>query len=652
MTGDARILEDFIDQLPRRRKQAIAVLADFIALPLALLSAIFLRLGEIPPDIGRFWPAFVVSALVCVPVFGTLGLYRHVVRHMGRHAMWTVVKGVTITAVAVAAVAWMVPLKGFPRSVPVIFWFMTLVYVAGSRFAVRAYFQWLQDKLKVRQSVIIYGAGENGVHLAQLLLQQGTYVPVAFVDDDKRLHMRMINGLYVFSPQQMDKLLSDTDARQVFLAINSQAVNERRRIIEFLEPYGLRIRLIPDVADLVSGRQSVVNLRDVEVEDLIGRDQVAPLPHLLRGSVAGKNVLVTGAGGSIGSELCRQILRLGPSRLVLLDQSEYGLYQLKRELDAIAATEGLAPAADPVLGSVANRALMTRVLSKHAIDTLYHAAAYKHVGMVEQNVIEGLKNNTFGTLHSAEAARDTGVSDFILISTDKAVRTTSIMGASKRLAEMTLQAMQDEVEGTRFSIVRFGNVLGSSGSVVPLFLEQIEEGGPVTVTHPEATRYFMTIPEAAQLVLQAASLARGGDVFLLDMGQPLGILDLAMRMIRLKGYTLRDEEHPEGDIAIRITGLQPGENLHEQLLLGKAVAGTEHRKIMRAEVHYLPWPDLKEVLDVLEASCDAYDYEGIRDFLEKLLTGSDLAAQLSELRMPAEIVPIKTVKPKPVERSD
>jgi len=616
------------------------VLVDLISLPLALWCALVLRLGEMPADVLSFWPAFLVSALVCVPVFGRLGLYRHVIRHMGGYAMWAVVWGTTIAALAVGVVAWMVPLTGFPRSVPIIFWLLTLVYVTGSRFAVRAYFQMLQQRLRGRQAVIIYGAGENGMQLAQLLQQQGTYSPVAFVDDARSLQKRMINGLQVYAPRKLEKLLEDTEARQIFLAINSAAAEDRRRIIEFLEPFGVRIRLIPDVSDLVSGRQSVVNLRDVEIEDLIGRDQVEALPHLLRGSVAGKNVLVTGAGGSIGSELCRQIFRQKPQSLVLLDQSEYGLYRMRRELESLAESENLDTPVRVVLGSVTDRSFMTHMLRANRIDTLYHAAAYKHVSMVEQNLIEGLKNNTFGTLHTARAARDAQVSDFILISTDKAVRTTSIMGASKRLAEMTLQALQDEVESTRFSMVRFGNVLGSSGSVVPLFLEQIADGGPVTVTHPEVTRYFMTIPEAAQLVLQAASMAEGGDVFLLDMGQPIGILDLARRMISLKGYTLKDAEHPDGDIEIKITGLQPGENLHERLLLGEGATGTEHRKIMKAEESYLPWSELREVLNTLERSCDEYDYDGIREFLDRLLAGPDMATQLSELRLPAEIVPI------------
>ncbi len=640
----AGLVEEFLNQLPRRRKQAIALLADCIALPLALWTALALRLGEWAPDVAQFWPAFVVSALICIPVFGWLGLYRHVVRHMGNHAMWAVVQGATITAIAIATVAYMVPLKGFPRSVPIIFWLLTLLYVSGSRFAIRAYFQWLQDKLNVRHSVLIYGAGAKGVELARLLSQQGEYVPVAFLDDAKNLQKRIINGLYVYAPEELERLVRDTDARQVLVAVDSTAVDDRRRIIEFLEPFGLRVRLIPDFNELVSGRQALTNIRDVEIEDLIGRLQVAPLPHLLSASVSGRSVLVTGAGGSIGSELCRQIVRQEPRLLVVLDQSEFGLYQIQRELRQIIAEEELSASLVAVLGSVTNSRLMLRTLRNNQVETVYHAAAYKHVSLVEHNVIEGLKNNTFGTLHAAEAAMDAGVKDFILISTDKAVRTSSVMGASKRLAEMTLQALQDEATSTRFSMVRFGNVLGSSGSVVPLFLEQIDQGGPVTVTHPDVTRYFMTIPEAAQLVLQAASMAGGGDVFLLDMGEPVKIMDMAKRMVRLKGYTIRDDGSPEGDIEIKITGLKAGEKLHEELLLGEAVTATEHRKIMRAEEAYLPWTELRGALNTLEQACDAYDYDAIKTFIEGLVEGADLASQLGELRHEAQIV---ALNPKP-----
>lgn len=557
---------------------------------------------------------------------------------MGNHALWAVVQGATITAIAVATVAYMVPLRGFPRSVPIVFWLLTLLYVSGSRFAVRGYFQWLQNKLHVRQSVIIYGAGSKGVELARLLLQQGDYVPVAFLDDAKNLHKRIINGLYVYSPLNLEDLLRDTDAKQILVAVDSSAVRDRRRIIEFLEPFAIRVRLIPDFDELVSGRASLVNIRDVELEDLLGRGRVDPLPHLLKSSVIGKNVLVTGAGGSIGSELCRQILQQAPERLVLLDQSEYGLYEIERELRETATREALLTHIVAVLGSVTSTPLMLHTFKNFEVETVYHAAAYKHVSLVEQNVIQGLKNNTFGTLHAAEAALDAGVENFILISTDKAVRTTSVMGASKRLAEMTLQALQEVSDETRFSMVRFGNVLGSSGSVVPLFLEQIDRGGPVTVTHADVTRYFMTIPEAAQLVLQASSMAEGGDVFLLDMGRPVKILELAKRMINLKGYSIRDAENELGDIAIEITGLQSGEKLHEELLLGEAVTGTEHRKIMRAEEQYLDWKELRGALNTLEQACDSFDYGAIRTFIEGLVEGSDLTSQLSELRPEAQVL--------------
>ena len=635
------MINEFMEHLPRRRKQAIAVLADAIALPLALWSAIVLRLGDLNPDVSQFWPAFVVSSLVCVPVFGALGLYRHVVRHMGNHAMMAVLKGATITAIVVAAVAYMVPLRGFPRSVPVIFWLLTLLYVSGSRFLVRAYFQRLQHKLNATVPVVIYGAGAKGAELARVLQQQGDYEPVAFLDDSKLMQKRIVNGLHVYPPRHLSTLLQECAAREVFVAVNSTEAQDRRRIIEFLEPFQVRVRLIPDVVELNSGRQSIANIRDVELEDILGRVEVDPLPHLLQGSVRGRSVMVTGAGGSIGSELCRQIVRQRPRLLVALDVSEFGLFQIQRELKRICADEGLQAPVVAVLGSVTNRPLMTRTMETYHVETLFHAAAYKHVELVEHNVIQGIRNNTFGTLYTAQAAIAAGVRNFILISTDKAVRTTNIMGASKRLSEMVLQALQEETADTRFSMVRFGNVLGSSGSVVPLFLEQIQHGGPVTVTHPEATRYFMTISEAAGLVLQAASMSRGGDLFLLDMGNPVNILELARRMIHLKGYTLRDDLHPNGDIAIEITGLKRGEKLHEELLVGEAVAGTEHKKILRAEEAFVSWSELRGALSTLETACDHFDYDAIKAFIEGLVEGSDLAAQLGGLYRSAEVIALK-----------
>jgi FlaA1/EpsC-like NDP-sugar epimerase len=626
--------------MSRRKKQAIAVVADLIVLPVALYTAIALRLSEWSPEVAQFWPAFVVSSLVCIPVFGGLGLYRQVVRYMGNHAFIAVLKGATITAIAVTAVAYMVPLKGFPRSVPIIFWMLTVLYVSGTRFLVRAYFQRALEKLKNREAVLIYGAGANGVDLARLLNRQGNHVPVAFLDDNKGMQKSTIEGLYVHAPGKIVRLLKDTQAKQVYVAVGSADTENRRRIIEFLEPHAVHVRLIPDLADLMSGRQTLAETRDVEIEDLLGRSAVDPLPHLLKGSVAGRVVLVTGAGGSIGSELCRQIVRQGPHKLILLDQSEFGLFQIERELEQICSDGGLQVEVSAILGSVTNAALMRRTLVRYKVETLYHAAAYKHVSLVENNVIQGLKNNTFGTLYAAEAAMDAGVLDFILISTDKAVRTSSVMGASKRLAEMTLQALQETAPDTRFSMVRFGNVLGSSGSVVPLFLEQIEAGGPVTVTHPEVTRYFMTIPEAAQLVLQAASMAEGGDVFLLNMGTPVKIVDLASKMIRLKGYHIKDDQHPDGNMEIRFTGLKPAEKLHEELLVGDDVTGTDHPKIMRAEEHFIPWAKLRGALNTLEQACDNYDYEAIKTFIEGLVEGSDLESQLGDLSAGDNVVPI------------
>lgn len=632
-------MESLLDELSRRRKQAIAVLTDMVMLPVALWSAFALRLGEWNPQVLSFWPAFVVCVCVAIPVFGRLGLYRQVIRYMGNHAMVAVVVGTFLAAVAVAVVPFMLQLKGFPRSVPAIFWLLALVYVSGSRFGVRAYIQ-RQGKGPAREPVIIYGAGSNGVELSRLLRQQKEYQAIAFLDDNRKLQRSSIDGVYVYAPKDLTQLLRDTKARQVFVAVTQDA-KVRRDILDFLSEFAVRVRLIPDISDLVNGRESLANLRDVGIEDLLGRSEVEGLPHLLSKSVADRAVLVTGAGGSIGSELCRQILRQRPKLLVLLDQSEFGLYEIQRELTALAEKDDTPAPLIAVLGSVTNSALLQRTFQRYQIETVYHAAAYKHVSLVENNVIQGLKNNTFGTLYCAQAAMDAGVGHFILISTDKAVRTSSVMGASKRLAEMILQALQSHSSHTRFSMVRFGNVLGSSGSVVPLFSEQIENGGPITVTHPDVTRYFMSIPEAAQLVLQSASMAEGGDIFLLDMGAPVKILDLAHRMVHLKGYRIKNEENPDGDIEIQFTGLKPGEKLHEELLVSGDVVGTDHRKIMRAQDGHPPWTELRGALNTLEQACDTFDYDAIKTFIEGLVEGADLEVQLGDLTPRAAVVNIK-----------
>ncbi|MEE2781877.1 MAG: nucleoside-diphosphate sugar epimerase/dehydratase [Pseudomonadota bacterium] len=628
-------LQDLLDDLSRRRKQSISVVADLVMLPLCLYVAFALRLGDWTPNVAPFWSAFIVCVGVAIPTFTRLGLYRQVVRYMGNYSIIVMIKGSLVTATSIGVLSLFTyytrtPFDPvFPRSVPVIFWLLILLYTSGSRFAVRGYLQRL-TRSYTREPVIIYGAGSQGAELVRLLKQQAHYQPIAFIDDDRKLQKSSIDDLIVHPPRLLEKLLKDHDVKQVLVAVSRDSEG-RRDIVEFLENFAVRIRLIPDISELMAGTVNVANLRDVGIEDLLGRDEVEPLEHLLSGSVKQQNVLVTGAGGSIGAELCRQILQQEPSMLVLMDMSEFSLFEIHRELTASAEAQGLTVPIGTVLGSVSDVSLMRRTFNRYQVETIYHAAAYKHVGLVENNVIQGIKNNTFGTLYCAQAAMDCGVSKFILISTDKAVRTTSVMGATKRMSEMILQALQQESEKTRFAMVRFGNVLGSSGSVVPLFSEQIDRGGPLTVTHPEVTRYFMTIPEAAQLVLQAASMGDAGDIFMLDMGQPIKIIDLAYRMVRLKGLSVKNKEHPLGDIEIEFTGLKPGEKLHEELLVGGGVTGTEHRKIMRAQDSYLPWTELRGALATLEQACDTFDYGAIKQFLEGLVEGADLEAQLEEL---------------------
>ena len=618
---------DAIQRLTRRQKQALAVACDCVTLSAALWIALVLRHGHWHFDLAPFWPGFAIT-LACVPLLAHFGLYRHVMRYMGPAVIWTVLKGVVLTAVMLTAIAYMFRLEDFPRSVPVIFALLAFCGVAGTRFLVRASADAAPND-DARKSVAIYNAGEAAAHLAQQLLRSGGFRPVAFIDDDDQSRGRVIHGLRVVPLAALDALIGQHGIEQVLVAPDSASAEDHRRIIEELQPYPVRVRLIPDIKAVVAGAEPATSW-DVEIADLLGRDEVLSLPHLLRKSVTDRGVMVTGAGGSIGSELCRQILRLGPKRLVVFDQSEYWLYQIERELRRIAAAELIDTPVVAVLGSLASEDLMERTMRHHRIDTVYHAAAYKHVNLAEENVVQVIENNTFGTLRTARAAMAAGVGSFILISTDKAVRARNVLGASKRLAEMLLQALDGESETTRFCMVRCGNVLDSSGSVVPLFLEQIDKGGPVTVTHPQVTRYFMTITEAAALVLQAGSMATGGDVFVLDMGEPVKIHELARKMIRLKGYNVRDEDNPGGDIEIHFTGLRSGEKLTEELLVGEGALGTEHRKILRAVESDMPWSALEPALANLEGACDAFDYEAIGKFLTDVFEGADLAGALSE----------------------
>jgi len=493
-----------------------------------------------------------------------------------------------------------------------------MIYLCASRFIART---WLLNAGMSENAipVCIYGGGKAGALLAGALRSGGEYVCVAFVDDNKHIQGSTIAGIKVYSPADLDNLAPKREIKQIFLALPSISKTRQKQILDQLEHLKLKIKVTPSIQSLVNGELRVQDIRDVEIEDLLGRDQVAPDARLLATCITNKHVMVTGAGGSIGSELCRQIVRQKPRKLILLDMSEYALYAIEQELSVLRSQLSLDLEILPFLGSVLDAAKLDKIFSAFPIDTLYHAAAYKHVPLVEHNPIEGIRNNVFGTLTVAQAAIRAKVKNFVLISTDKAVRPTNVMGTTKRMAELILQACARKQHMTRFCMVRFGNVLGSSGSVVPLFRKQIMEGGPITLTHPEITRYFMTIPEAAQLVLQAGAMGEGGDVFVLDMGEPVKIVDLARRMVHLSGLEVKSETTPDGTIEIQHVGLRPGEKLFEELLIGDNVEGTTHPLIMRAQENEIPWDVLNNFLQELETACNAFNYTEIRALLVKIV---------------------------------
>jgi FlaA1/EpsC-like NDP-sugar epimerase len=560
------------------------------------------------------------APLLTIPIFVGLGLYRAVIRFISGHALMAVLYGVTLSTLLLSVVGGMADWHGVPRSVYPIYWGVAFFMIGGSRYLTRRYYHATRPYAH-SINVVIYGAGQSGTQLSATLETLPEYNVIAYVDDNPRLHKAIIHGLPVLSRDALPALLEKKAVAQVLLAMPSATQAQRNEILHYLEPLDVYVRTIPGLVDLVSGNQSISELRDIEIDDLLGRLPVLPDPKLLQHCISDKAVLVTGAGGSIGSELCRQIIRLKPSRLVLFELSEFALYQIEQELLQLSSSENLSIPLIPVLGSVQDRTRIESILKTYAINTVYHAAAYKHVPMVEHNPIEGIRNNVFGTLHTAQAAMAAGVQRFILISTDKAVRPTNIMGASKRMAELVLQGLAQQSSPTTFGMVRFGNVLGSSGSVVPLFRQQIRTGGPITVTHPDIIRYFMTIPEAAQLVIQAGAMATGGDVFLLDMGEPVRILDMAKRMIRLSGLEVQDDDNPYGSIRIDFTGLRPGEKLYEELLIGDASEPTSHARILKAHEQALTWLEMEQVLKQLTTACQDYDMPAIHRILKQHVQG-------------------------------
>lgn len=616
--------------LPRAAKRLVALSVDFGFCIFTVWLAFYLRLGEFVALSGTALWAVGASVCISLPIFIISGLYRAIFRYSGWPALLVVARAVGIYGLLYASVFTIIGVVGVPRTVGIIQPMLLLLFVGASRAFARV---WLGNhylsilRHASRPKVLIYGAGITGRQLAAAMANSHEMQVAGFLDDDDRLHGHVLNGQYIYNPTELDNIVTTLNISDVLLAMPSLSRHRRNEILNQIRTARVAVRTLPSVTDLARGKVSISDLRELDIDDLLGREPVAPNCILLAKSIVGKVVLVTGAGGSIGGELCRKILEVSPAKLLLVEQSEFALYAIHHELERkLAGLDGVTPPVlVPLLASVQDDARMCEIMSTWHPNTVYHAAAYKHVPLVEHNPAAGIKNNVLGTLRTAQAAAENGVTDFVLISTDKAVRPTNVMGASKRLAEMALQALAANQTGTsgstKFSIVRFGNVLGSSGSVVPKFRQQIRDGEPITLTHPDVTRYFMTIPEAAQLVIQAGAMAKGGDVFVLDMGQPVKIIDLARRMVELSGLTVKDGDNPEGDIEIIVTGLRPGEKLYEELLIGDNPKPTAHPRIMKAHEDFIPWVEFEENLAILEIALNVNDVGVIRLMMQELVAG-------------------------------
>ncbi|AIA76354.1 nucleoside-diphosphate sugar epimerase [Halomonas campaniensis] len=599
---------------PRWIKRRVLVLLDGVIVAGSLQLATVIHLENLQPlRDGSLWMTIGLLVPTSLLLFHWLGLYRIVIRYMSHVTVPTVAMVVVTSALLVVPVSYMVEHSVGP-SVIVIYTLLLLLGIGSLRFFIRELYRYSQRRQ--RKPVVIYGAGAAGCELVDALRHGGEYEPVAFVDDWRGLEGAMVEGLRVHQPVALAALVQEYQAAMVLLAIPSAPRWRRREILHWLSGLSVPLKTIPGSADVIAGRAKISELHDVALEDLLGREAVPAFPELLQANIRDKAVMVTGAGGSIGSELCRQILAQNPIRLLLVDNCEFALYAIEQELRQVVETTHSRCELKPLLISVQHAGSLKAVFESFQVHTVYHAAAYKHVPMVEFNLVQGVSNNVFGTLNLAQAAMTAGVETFVVISTDKSVRPTNAMGASKRLTELICQAFAHAQSNTRFCMVRFGNVLGSSGSVVPLFRKQIEQGGPIKVTHPEITRYFMTIPEAAQLVIQAGAMGEGGEVFVLDMGEPVRILDLAMNMVRLSGLEVRDAEHPEGDIEIVYSGLRPGEKLYEELLIGDDVRRTRHDRIMTSKERFWEWPRLETFLKELEQAFIETDHLRIRQLLQ------------------------------------
>jgi FlaA1/EpsC-like NDP-sugar epimerase len=620
--------------LSRPTKRGIVLAVDAVLCILSVWLAFYLRMGSFVSLSGPpIWPVL-ASVLLALPLFVSSGLYRAIFRYSGLPAMMAVGRAMLLYGLAFAGIFTFWGVEGVPRTIGLIQPLLLLLLVGASRAAARVWLGGLYHQQLRKSSlpqVLIYGAGNAGRQLASAMANSPEMRVVGFLDDDDRLHGHVLNGLPIHNPNSLGEVLAEVPVANVLLAVPSVTRQRRNDILKSLSAHKVAVRTLPGLSDIAMGKVSLSDVRDLDIDDLLGREPVKPNGLLLNLNTHSKTVLVTGAGGSIGSELCRQILKTNPKQLLLVEMSEFALYQIHQELQGVEEADGVEIV--PLLASVCDEVRMQEIMDTWRPLTVYHAAAYKHVPLVEHNPAEGVRNNVWGTRVCAEAAVRNGVRNFVLISTDKAVRPTNIMGATKRLAEMVLQALAElnpaetarggRVPSARtvFSMVRFGNVLGSSGSVVPLFREQIKNGGPITLTHADITRYFMTIPEAAQLVIQAGAMGSGGDVFVLDMGQPVRIIDLARRMVELSGLSVRDENYAEGDIEITVTGLRPGEKLYEELLIGDNPKPTQHSRIMKAHEQFLPWSQLEGKLNALSIAVSVNDVPVIRGLLQQLVSG-------------------------------
>ena len=616
---DFKPLLDLVFKAPRPIKRLISLQADLLFISIAFWGAILVRFdtSEVFSN-QQAWMLLVILVPISLLINVKLGLYRAVIRYINSKAVNSIALAVILSTFTLIFLSFYMGIS-IARTVPIIYAAFLMILVGGSRFVIRALL--LRSYSKQNEKVIIYGAGASGRQLAQSLFQGNEYSPIAFIDDDKKIQKSVIQSITVYKREDLVGLINKYAVKRILLAMPRESKKRIAKVLSQLENLRVEILSIPGSADLVSGQAKIDELREVSIDDLLGRDSVQPKKELLESNIRNKVVLVTGAGGSIGSELCRQIIKQKPTKLILLELSEFALYKINSELSKLSSELKEEVEVVPLIGSVQRKNRLLTIFRTFSVDTVYHAAAYKHVPVVEHNVVEGVRNNVFGTLYTAEAAIEANVETFVLISTDKAVRPTNVMGTTKRMAELVLQALSHKETKTRFCMVRFGNVLGSSGSVVPLFREQIKAGGPVTVTHPEIIRYFMTIPEAAQLVIQAGAMGKGGDVYVLDMGDPVKISDLANKMIKLSGLSVKSDLQPDGDIEISYTGLRPGEKLFEELLIGDDVTMTSHRRIMSAHEKWLTWESLEKILIQLDDACHNFEHEAIRRLLLEAPTG-------------------------------